>query len=119
MNHLFRFTRRALAVTALVLFSLPALALPEAFSAALKQVGIPPERVAVVIQPVDALAPLLAHNADSALNPASVMKLVTSFAALEQLAPPTHGRRNCGRRARSATGACKATSSSREKATRP
>jgi len=87
MNRLFRFARRALAVTALVLFSLPALALPEAFSAALRQAEIPPERVAVVIQAVDAPAPLLAHNADSALNPASVMKLVTSFAALEQLGP--------------------------------
>jgi D-alanyl-D-alanine carboxypeptidase/D-alanyl-D-alanine-endopeptidase (penicillin-binding protein 4) len=87
MNCLFRLARRVLLATVLALFSLPALALPEAFSAALKQAGIPPERVAVVIQPVDAAFPLLAHNADSALNPASVMKLVTSFAALEQLGP--------------------------------
>ncbi len=89
MNRLFRFARRALLVTALALFSLPvpALALPDAFRAALRQAGIPPERVAVVIQQVDAAAPLLAHNADSALNPASVMKLVTSFVALEQLGP--------------------------------
>jgi serine-type D-Ala-D-Ala carboxypeptidase/endopeptidase (penicillin-binding protein 4) len=61
--------------------------LPAAFTAALKQAGIPPGRVAVVVQPLDAAAPVLSHNAEAALNPASVMKLVTSFAALDQLGP--------------------------------
>ena len=56
-------------------------------SAALKQAGIPLDHVAVVVQPLDADAPLLSHNADAAINPASVMKLVTSFAALNQLGP--------------------------------
>jgi D-alanyl-D-alanine carboxypeptidase/D-alanyl-D-alanine-endopeptidase (penicillin-binding protein 4) len=87
MNRLFRPTCHVLLLASLALCSLPALALPEAFSAALREAGIPPGRVAVVIQPVDAPAPLLAHNAEHALNPASVMKLVTSFAALEQLGP--------------------------------
>src|SRR5512143_904901 len=64
-----------------------AAALPDAFTAALKQAGIPLDHVAVVVQPLDADAPLLSHNADAALNPASVMKLVTSFAALNQLGP--------------------------------
>jgi len=61
--------------------------LPAAFTAALQQAGIPLDHVAVVVQPLDADAPLLSHNADAALNPASVMKLVTSFAALNQLGP--------------------------------
>jgi D-alanyl-D-alanine carboxypeptidase/D-alanyl-D-alanine-endopeptidase (penicillin-binding protein 4) len=60
---------------------------PAAFTAALKQAGIPLRNVAVVVQALDAAEPVLAHNAEAALNPASVMKLVTSFAALNQLGP--------------------------------
>ena len=61
--------------------------LPETFTAALKQAGIPLNRVAVVVQPLDGDMPLLSHQADAAMNPASVMKLVTSYAALQQLGP--------------------------------
>lgn len=61
--------------------------LPAAFTAALKAAGIPLDHVAVVVQPLDAAVPALNHNAEAALNPASVMKLVTSFAALNQLGP--------------------------------
>lgn len=61
--------------------------LPAAFIDALKQADIPLDHVAVVIQPLDETEPLVAHNADAAMNPASVMKLVTSFAALQQLGP--------------------------------
>ncbi|MBW8370523.1 MAG: D-alanyl-D-alanine carboxypeptidase/D-alanyl-D-alanine-endopeptidase [Thiobacillus sp.] len=60
---------------------------PVAFTDALNQAGIPLSHVAVVVQPLDAAAPALSHNAEAALNPASVMKLVTSFAALNQLGP--------------------------------
>ncbi|MHB1352362.1 MAG: D-alanyl-D-alanine carboxypeptidase/D-alanyl-D-alanine endopeptidase [Thiobacillus sp.] len=67
--------------------SVPAAELPEDFVAALDAAGIPRARVAVVVQKVDAERPLLSHNAEAALNPASVMKLVTSFAALDQLGP--------------------------------
>lgn len=61
--------------------------LPAAFLDALKRAAIPLDRVAVVVQPLDADAPLLSHQAGAAMNPASVMKLVTSFAALQQLGP--------------------------------
>ena len=64
-----------------------AIGLPAAFTDALKQAGIPLDHVAVVVQPLDAAAPVLSHNAEAALNPASVMKLATSFAALNQLGP--------------------------------
>ena len=64
-----------------------AAALPDAFTAALKRAGIPLTHVAVQVQALDAEQPLLSHNADAALNPASVMKLVTSFAALDRLGP--------------------------------
>ncbi|OZA27827.1 MAG: D-alanyl-D-alanine carboxypeptidase/D-alanyl-D-alanine-endopeptidase [Hydrogenophilales bacterium 17-61-9] len=61
--------------------------LPAAFTSALEQAGIPLDHVAVRVQPLDAAEPLLSHNAEAALNPASAMKLVTSFAALNQLGP--------------------------------
>lgn len=63
--------------------------LPAAFVAALEDAGIPLGRVAVMVQALDAPEPLLSHNAEAALNPASTMKLVTSFAALDLLGP-TH-----------------------------
>lgn len=62
-------------------------ALPDSFVSALREAGIPLTHVAVVVQPLDATPPLVSHNADAALNPASVMKLVTSFAALDRLGP--------------------------------
>jgi D-alanyl-D-alanine carboxypeptidase/D-alanyl-D-alanine-endopeptidase (penicillin-binding protein 4) len=60
---------------------------PAAFTTALQQAGIPLDHVAVVVQPLDAVEPVFSHNAAAALNPASVMKLVTSFAALNRLGP--------------------------------
>jgi len=39
------------------------------------------------VQPVDGGAPIISHNATKAMNPASVMKLVTTYAALEALTP--------------------------------
>jgi D-alanyl-D-alanine carboxypeptidase/D-alanyl-D-alanine-endopeptidase (penicillin-binding protein 4) len=62
-------------------------ALPTAVSDALKHAGIPQENVAVYVQAVDANMPVLSLNADKPMNPASVMKLVTTYAALEKLTP--------------------------------
>jgi D-alanyl-D-alanine carboxypeptidase/D-alanyl-D-alanine-endopeptidase (penicillin-binding protein 4) len=61
--------------------------LPPAVLAALAVAGVPPSAVAAVVQEVDAPRPSLRVNADAPLNPASVMKLVTTFAALELLGP--------------------------------
>ena len=61
--------------------------LPPTVLQALKAAQIPATSVAVVIQPVDAGTPLVAHNAGRAMNPASVMKLVTTYAALDLLGP--------------------------------
>jgi len=49
--------------------------------------SIPEDEVSVLVQAVDADAPLVSHQIERALNPASVMKLVTTFAALEELGP--------------------------------
>ena len=61
--------------------------LPATFKAALAEAGIPLDAVALVVQPVDAARPVLAHQALRPMNPASVMKLVTSLAALDGLGP--------------------------------
>lgn len=64
-------------------------ALPATVGAALARAGIPESSVGVWVQSVDEPRASLAVNADQAMNPASVMKLVTAFAALERLGP-TH-----------------------------
>ena len=61
--------------------------LPPNVLKALKAAQIPASSVAVVVQPVDSATPLVAHNASQAMNPASVMKLVTTYAALDLLGP--------------------------------
>ncbi|MDN0076510.1 D-alanyl-D-alanine carboxypeptidase/D-alanyl-D-alanine-endopeptidase [Crenobacter sp. SG2303] len=49
--------------------------------------GLKPGEVAVWAAPVEGGAPLVEHRADAAMNPASTMKLVTSYAALGRLGP--------------------------------
>lgn len=61
--------------------------MPAAVRRALEAGGITPEAVAIWVQAVDADHPRVAVNAEQALNPASVMKLVTAFAAFEHLGP--------------------------------
>ncbi|WP_242463304.1 D-alanyl-D-alanine carboxypeptidase/D-alanyl-D-alanine-endopeptidase [Rhodocyclus tenuis] len=61
--------------------------LPTTVSAALREAGIAPRNVAIVVQAVDAPQPLLTHNARLPMNPASTMKLVTTYAGLELLGP--------------------------------
>ncbi|HQM88320.1 MAG TPA: D-alanyl-D-alanine carboxypeptidase, partial [Methylotenera sp.] len=67
---------------------LPAYAeLPPSVASALKNAGIPAQNVAVFVQAVEGSSPILSHNADKSMNPASVMKLVTTNAALDLLTP--------------------------------
>ncbi len=61
--------------------------LPSSVIDALKKAGIPQESVAVVVRSVDGLHENVIHNATSSFNPASVMKLVTTNAALDLLTP--------------------------------
>jgi len=74
---------------ALIGLALPAGAsgLPPGVLKSLKAAQIPAAHVAVVVQPVDGPTPLVAHNASQPMNPASVMKLLTTYAALDLLGP--------------------------------
>jgi serine-type D-Ala-D-Ala carboxypeptidase/endopeptidase (penicillin-binding protein 4) len=62
-------------------------ALPRSVEAALARGGIPREAMVAWVQEVDAARPRLAWQADKPVNPASLMKLVTTFAGLELLGP--------------------------------
>ena len=61
--------------------------LPPGVALALKRAHIPQSDVSVYVQGVDAAKPLLAHNAGRPMNPASTIKLLTTYAALELLGP--------------------------------
>ena len=61
--------------------------LPSAVAQALKAAGIPQAATAAWVREVDVARPRLALNEHLALNPASTMKLVTTYAALDLLGP--------------------------------
>lgn len=61
--------------------------LPAPVAEALRAAAIQPEEVGVLVVPVDGGPALAAHQADVAFNPASTMKLVTTYAALSLLGP--------------------------------
>jgi D-alanyl-D-alanine carboxypeptidase/D-alanyl-D-alanine-endopeptidase (penicillin-binding protein 4) len=61
--------------------------LPTPVSKVLKAAGVPMDAVAVFVQRVDQNKPLLVQNADQPMNPASTMKLLTTYAGLEILGP--------------------------------
>jgi D-alanyl-D-alanine carboxypeptidase/D-alanyl-D-alanine-endopeptidase (penicillin-binding protein 4) len=64
--------------------------LPAAVDQSLRKAGIPRANVAVVVQELGTARPELSLNAGAPMNPASVMKLVTTYAALELLGPAYH-----------------------------
>ncbi len=60
---------------------------PAAVAQALRVAGIPLTAVAIVVQDIAGGRPLLAVNPAAPMNPASTMKLVTTYAGLELLGP--------------------------------
>lgn len=67
--------------------ALPPGALPAEVDAALARARIPREAVAMVVAEASGGAPRLALRAQAPVNPASVMKLVTTYAGLDLLGP--------------------------------
>lgn len=95
--------RAGLMACTLALAASQAWALPTEVQAALARAGVPQSAISVVVSAIPAakssspaavtltapppLAPRLSHRADASSNPASVMKLVTTYAALDTLGP--------------------------------
>ncbi|WPB59536.1 D-alanyl-D-alanine carboxypeptidase/D-alanyl-D-alanine-endopeptidase [Xylophilus sp. GOD-11R] len=70
--------------------ALPAIAqtpLPAEVEAALQRARLPADSLAVMVAPAEGGAPLIRWRADQPVNAASVMKLVTTYAALDLLGP--------------------------------
>jgi D-alanyl-D-alanine carboxypeptidase/D-alanyl-D-alanine-endopeptidase (penicillin-binding protein 4) len=61
--------------------------LPDPIERALAGLGIPAEDVSILVHRIGATEPLLSHLPDVPRNPASVMKLVTTWSALQMLGP--------------------------------
>jgi len=73
----------------LIISAIPVAAadLPLTVKQKLQQLAIPESAIGVYVHEIGAREPLLAVNADTAMNPASVMKLLTTYAGLELLGP--------------------------------
>jgi D-alanyl-D-alanine carboxypeptidase/D-alanyl-D-alanine-endopeptidase (penicillin-binding protein 4) len=83
---------KRLLLAALALFAvwLPAdvsAQLPEPVARALVQAGIPEASASLYVHEIGAERPLLTAGAERAMNPASTIKLVTTYAALDSLGP--------------------------------
>ncbi len=79
---------RWLLAALLTLLSPPALAvLPAPVLHALRAADIPPSAISVMVQSVEGGPARISHRAKQPMNPASVMKLVTTYAALDTLGP--------------------------------
>lgn len=77
----------------LTCLALPALAqdpltrLPPAVAQALAAAGLPESSTGIFVQEAQAARPVLSYGDERALNPASTIKLLTTFAALDLLGP--------------------------------
>ena len=79
--------RPTLAALALALALPAAAALPAPVAEALARARVPASAVAAMVVSVDGGVPAVAHREHEPMNPASVMKVVTSAAALDLLGP--------------------------------
>lgn len=61
--------------------------LPEVIEDVFRQSGIDENAAGIVVQALDGKEPLIALNTDTVFQPASTMKVVTTYAALELLGP--------------------------------
>jgi D-alanyl-D-alanine carboxypeptidase/D-alanyl-D-alanine-endopeptidase (penicillin-binding protein 4) len=76
-----------LAVLLWLPFVAGAAGLPAPVASALREAAISQDAVGLYVQRVDQSRPMAAHNAQQPMNPASTMKLLTTYAGLELLGP--------------------------------
>ncbi len=76
-----------LVATLCLAFSAQAAELPSAVRQALRQAGIPQSAVGIVVQQTGGRKALISLNSKQAMNPASTMKLLTTYAGLDMLGP--------------------------------
>lgn len=79
--------RIAVLVAVLAATSAAAAALPPQVQAVLDGHGLEPDELSIHVQELGSGREVLAHNADTPRNPASVLKLLTTYAALDELGP--------------------------------
>jgi D-alanyl-D-alanine carboxypeptidase/D-alanyl-D-alanine-endopeptidase (penicillin-binding protein 4) len=77
----------ALIITLCLIQQAVAASIPKVVRDELRRANIPLSSVGIVVQKVDTNTALTSRNAERAMNPASTMKLLTTFAALEILGP--------------------------------
>ena len=61
--------------------------LPQSIANALEKASIPASAISIQVMPISGGTPVLAHNTEVPVSPASTMKLVTSLIAIEELGP--------------------------------
>src|SRR5678815_3850570 len=61
--------------------------LPAEVESALAEQGLPRDAVVMLVAPAEGGPPRVAHRIDVPVNPASIAKLATTFAALDLLGP--------------------------------
>jgi D-alanyl-D-alanine carboxypeptidase/D-alanyl-D-alanine-endopeptidase (penicillin-binding protein 4) len=71
----------------LLLLLLASADLPPAALQALRQANVPSSAISVQVTPLGSTTPRLAHRAQVSSNPASVIKLITTYAGLSLLGP--------------------------------
>ncbi|MCC6917492.1 D-alanyl-D-alanine carboxypeptidase/D-alanyl-D-alanine-endopeptidase [Nitrosomonas sp.] len=79
--------RLLLLLCSALIFPANAVDLPDTVRQALKRAAIPESAVGIYVRETGADRPLISLNADVPMNPASVMKVITTYAGLEMLGP--------------------------------
>ncbi len=87
MRYLLTLLSLSLSLSLLLIANAQAAVLPNTVQQELKKAGIPLNAVAVEVREVGKHPSLIALNAQRPMNPASTMKLVTTYAALDLLGP--------------------------------